>query len=116
MGKDLRQFLQVAKEAGPQFYVEVKQPLAAKCEVSVLQEKLRREGRFPVVFCDTTTQEDRRREVDETVVGVSEDHMPEPLFPLLNDRKPDRILHIIGDIRGPCCGNEDRITKCLGKD
>jgi len=33
MGKDLRQFLQVVKEAGPEFYVEVKRQLKPKCEV-----------------------------------------------------------------------------------
>ena len=45
MSKDLRQFLQVAKEAGPDFYVEVNRPLKPKLEVCVLQEKLAKEGR-----------------------------------------------------------------------
>ncbi len=51
MMKDLRQFLQVVKEVGPDFYVEVKKPLKPKLEVAVIQEKLAKEGRFPVVYC-----------------------------------------------------------------
>ena len=51
MSKDLRQFLQSAKEAGPDFYVEVKKPLKPKLEVHVIQTKLQREGRYPVVYC-----------------------------------------------------------------
>ncbi len=51
MGKDLRQFLQVVKELGPDFYVEVKKPLKPKLEPFILQQKLAREGRFPVIYC-----------------------------------------------------------------
>ena len=51
MGKDLRQFLQVVKKLGADYYVEVKRPLKPKYEVSVLQQKLANEGRFPVVYC-----------------------------------------------------------------
>ncbi|MFC1861549.1 UbiD family decarboxylase domain-containing protein, partial [Chloroflexota bacterium] len=51
MSKDLRQFLQMAKEAGPEFYVEVKKPLKPEFEKDVLQLKLTREGRCPVIYC-----------------------------------------------------------------
>ena len=51
MSKDLRQFLQVTKEAGPDFYVEVSKPLKPKLEPCVIQEKLAKEGRFPVIYC-----------------------------------------------------------------
>ena len=51
MSKDLRQFLQMAREAGADYYVEVKKPLAIDLEVNVLQEKLAKEGRYPVVYC-----------------------------------------------------------------
>ena len=51
MNKDLRQFLRLAKEAGPDFYVEVKRPLKPELEVNVIQSKLEREGRFPVIYC-----------------------------------------------------------------
>lgn len=51
MSKDLRQFLKVVKELGPDFYVEVKRPLKPKFEPCVIQEKLAKEGRFPVVYC-----------------------------------------------------------------
>ncbi|MFC2019486.1 hypothetical protein ACFLU4_06025 [Chloroflexota bacterium] len=51
MSKDLRQFLKSVKEAGPGFYVEVKKPLSAEYEVSVLSEKLVKEGHSPVVYC-----------------------------------------------------------------
>ena len=44
MSKDLRQFLQMAKEAGPDYYTEVKKPLAIDLEANVLQEKLAKEG------------------------------------------------------------------------
>lgn len=51
MSKDLRQFLKVVKELGPEFYVEVKRPLKPKFEPCVIQEKLAKEGRFPVIYC-----------------------------------------------------------------
>jgi 2,5-furandicarboxylate decarboxylase 1 len=51
MTKDLRQFLQVVKEAGPDFYVEVKRPLKPELEVNIIQHKLAREGRYPVIYC-----------------------------------------------------------------
>ncbi|MBI4318667.1 MAG: UbiD family decarboxylase [Chloroflexi bacterium] len=51
MGKDLRQFLNAAREAGPEFYVEVKKPLRTELEPCVIQQKLAREGRFPVIYC-----------------------------------------------------------------
>ncbi len=51
MSKDLRYFLQMVKKAGPDYYVEVKKPIAVDLEVNVIQEKLAKEGRFPVVYC-----------------------------------------------------------------
>ncbi len=51
MNKDLRQFLQVAKKAGSDFYVEVKRSLKPELEPCILQEKLAKEGRFPVISC-----------------------------------------------------------------
>ena len=51
MCKDLRHFLQLAKAAGPDFYVEAKKPLNPKLEPFVLQQKLLKEGRFPVIYC-----------------------------------------------------------------
>ena len=50
MNKDLRTFLKAAKTAGPDFYVEVNQPLKPKFETWVLQEKLARAGRSPVIY------------------------------------------------------------------
>jgi len=51
MGKDLRQFLQGVKDLGTGYYVEVKRPLKPKYEVSVFQQKLAKDGRYPVVYC-----------------------------------------------------------------
>lgn len=51
MSKDLRQFLQVAKEAGPDHYVKVKRPLKSKFEVCVIQQKLAAMGKYPVIYC-----------------------------------------------------------------
>ena len=51
MNKDLRQFLQVAKAAGPEFYVEAKKPLKPELEKDVLQFKLYQAGRAPVIYC-----------------------------------------------------------------
>ena len=51
MIKDLRQFLHVVREAGPDFYVEVNKQLKPKHEPCVIQEKLAKEGRFPVISC-----------------------------------------------------------------
>jgi 2,5-furandicarboxylate decarboxylase 1 len=49
--KDLRQFLEKAKEAGQDYYVEVKKPLKPELELDVLQLKLDRDGRYPIIFC-----------------------------------------------------------------
>ena len=51
MPKDLRQFLQVVREAGPQHYVEVKKPLDPYLQVGVIQHKLYKQGRSPVIYC-----------------------------------------------------------------
>ena len=51
MSKDIRQFLKLAKEAGSDFYVELKRPLKPKLEKDVLQLKLAQKGRFPVIYC-----------------------------------------------------------------
>ena len=51
MNKDLRQFLQVVKEAGPDYYVEIIKPLKPNLEVCVIQQKLAKEERFPVIYC-----------------------------------------------------------------
>ncbi|MFC1861173.1 UbiD family decarboxylase [Chloroflexota bacterium] len=51
MSKDMRHFLQLAKEAGPDYYVEVKHPLKTGLELNVLQLKLAYEGRFPIIYC-----------------------------------------------------------------
>ena len=51
MAKDLRQFLQLVKQKGADFYVEVRKPLKPKFEVCVLQQKLAKEGRFPLIYC-----------------------------------------------------------------
>jgi 2,5-furandicarboxylate decarboxylase 1 len=51
MSKDLRHFLERARAAGPDCYAEVKKALKPKLEPFVLQQKLLKEGRFPVVYC-----------------------------------------------------------------
>jgi len=51
MGKDLRQFLKLVKDAGPQYYVEAKRPLDPKYELCVLSRKLAAAGRYPVLYC-----------------------------------------------------------------
>lgn len=50
MNKDLRTFPNQVRKAGPNFYVEINQPLKLKYETWVIQEKLAREGRFPVIY------------------------------------------------------------------
>ncbi|MFC1955953.1 UbiD family decarboxylase [Chloroflexota bacterium] len=49
--KDLRDFLDSVRKAGSDFYVEVKQPLDPELQVCVLQQKLAKRGRFPVISC-----------------------------------------------------------------
>jgi 2,5-furandicarboxylate decarboxylase 1 len=50
MNKDLRGFLRQVREAGSDFYVEVQRPVKPKYETWVIQEKLAREARFPVIY------------------------------------------------------------------
>jgi len=49
--KDLRDFLEVVKKAGPDYYVEVKKPLDPYLEVGVIQHKLHKIDRDPVIYC-----------------------------------------------------------------
>ena len=49
--KNLRDFLQVVKKAGPDYYVEVKKPLNPYLEVAIIQQKLHKLGRDPVIYC-----------------------------------------------------------------
>ena len=51
MNKDFRYFLEAVEKAGPDFYVEAKRPLDPYLEVCVLQQKLTKEGRSPVIYC-----------------------------------------------------------------
>ncbi|MFC2067458.1 UbiD family decarboxylase [Chloroflexota bacterium] len=51
MAKDLRQFLQVVKEAAPHLYAEIKKPLKPELEVNIIQHKLARAGRYPIIYC-----------------------------------------------------------------
>jgi len=51
VGKDLRQFLQRVRAAGPDFYAEVKRPLKPELEPFILQQKLFKDRRSPVIFC-----------------------------------------------------------------
>ena len=49
--RNLRDFLKLVKSAGPNYYVEVKKPLAPHLEVGVIQHKLHRMDRNPVIYC-----------------------------------------------------------------
>lgn len=49
--KNLRDFLEVVKKAGPDYYVEVKKPLDPYLEVGVIQHKLHKLDRNPVIYC-----------------------------------------------------------------
>ena len=49
--KDLRDFLAGIREKGSDFYVEVKKPLEPELEVCVIQQKLAKAGRYPVIYC-----------------------------------------------------------------
>lgn len=49
--KDLRDFLAVVKKAGPKYYVEVAKPLNHDLEVGVIQHKLYKIDRNPVIYC-----------------------------------------------------------------
>ncbi|OFZ89922.1 MAG: hypothetical protein A2V78_05120 [Betaproteobacteria bacterium RBG_16_64_18] len=49
--KNLRDFLKVVRKAGPDYYVEVKRPLHPHLEVGVIQRKLRKIDRYPIIYC-----------------------------------------------------------------
>ena len=53
--KDLRDFLEVVKKAGPKYYVEVSKPLNPHLEVGVIQNKLYKIDRNPVIYCPKIT-------------------------------------------------------------
>ena len=49
--KNLRDFLEVVRKAGSDYYVEVEKPLHPHLEVGVIQHKLHKLGRDPVIYC-----------------------------------------------------------------
>lgn len=51
MTKDLRSFLAEVRELGSDYYVEVNKPLKPELEISILQRKLAKNNRFPVIYC-----------------------------------------------------------------
>jgi 2,5-furandicarboxylate decarboxylase 1 len=53
--KNLRDFLDVVRKAGSDYYVEVKKPLNPYLEVSIIQQKLHKLGRYPVIYCREIT-------------------------------------------------------------
>lgn len=53
--KNLRDFLEVVKRAGPNYYVEVKKPLNPHLEVGIIQHKLHKIDRNPVIYCPQIT-------------------------------------------------------------
>jgi 2,5-furandicarboxylate decarboxylase 1 len=51
MPKDLRTFLDIVRSLGPDYYLEARRPVKPEMELGVLQYKLSREGRNPVIYC-----------------------------------------------------------------
>lgn len=51
MSKDLRSFLKIVREAGPEQYAEVKNPLSLDLEIGIIQHKLAAKGRYPAIYC-----------------------------------------------------------------
>ena len=49
--RNLRDFLEVVKKGGPHYYVKVKRPLHPYLEVGVIQQKLYKIDRNPVIYC-----------------------------------------------------------------
>ena len=49
--KNLRDFLQVVRKAGSDYYVEVRKPLDPYLQVGIIQQKLHKMGRDPVIYC-----------------------------------------------------------------
>lgn len=52
MGKDLRTFLEEIRKLGPDYFVTVPRELDPLYEPCVIQQKLARDKKFPVVFCE----------------------------------------------------------------
>lgn len=50
MGKDLRDYLKMVRDAGPEFYVQTRRSVKPEYESCIIQEKLAKEGRFPVIY------------------------------------------------------------------
>jgi 2,5-furandicarboxylate decarboxylase 1 len=51
MSKDLRQYLEIVKHLGHEYYLEVSRPLSRQYEVTLLQQKLAKAKQYPVVYC-----------------------------------------------------------------
>jgi 2,5-furandicarboxylate decarboxylase 1 len=51
MNKNMRDFIRAAKALGPDYYVEVNRPLGWYLEVGIIQHKLARLGRSPLIYC-----------------------------------------------------------------
>ena len=49
--KDLRDFLNQVRQAGSDYYLETNKPIDPDLVPGILQQKLAKQGRFPVLFC-----------------------------------------------------------------
>lgn len=58
MSKDLRSFLKEVKEAGSDYYVEIERELSTKYEPCVIQQKLAKENKYPVIYCKNMSGSD----------------------------------------------------------
>jgi len=52
MNKDLRTFLKYLEQRRGDLFVRVKKEVSQRYEIPVIQEKLAKQGRYPVVFCE----------------------------------------------------------------
>ena len=51
MVKNLRTYLEQVKKLGPEYYLEARKELSSELEVQIIQQKLAKEGRSPVIYC-----------------------------------------------------------------
>ena len=71
MGKDLRTFLEFWEKTHPQEIVHVDRPISTKWEVTALQTKLERMGRFPILVMEHPVKTDGNDSVFKLVTNVT---------------------------------------------
>ena len=73
MPKDLRTFLSHLESTAPEEVVHIQREIGTKWEITAIQVKLEKEGKYPVIVCDAPVDADRKPSRHRLITNVLAD-------------------------------------------